>query len=151
MPASTVAKLLTDATPFAGSVTADTPAIEAVRTMARLRLDALLVLDGDRVVGIFSARDFADALANGVADCQPVSAMMAACAIHAAPDDTVDQCLTRMAEVGLRYLPIVDGGKAVGILSLESLLRETADHHARVYEASELDHRIMFLRGTYSC
>ncbi len=151
IPVSTIGKLLAEAPVRASAVSLNTPAIEAVRTMVRQAGDALLVMDGDRVAGIFSAHEFSHAMADGVSDQSPVGTLMTICTAHAGPDDTVDQCLERMEAGGLRFLPVLDGDKVVGMLTLESLLRETVDHHAKVYEASELDHRIMFLRGTYSC
>jgi len=51
----------------------------------------------------------------------------------------------------VRYLPVQEGSGFVAMLSLDDLLQETVAYLEKVFRANELDQRIIFLRGTYSC
>lgn len=133
-------------------IAADASVLEALQCMDQNEVDALLVMDGARLAGVFSEHDFArGVLHHPDGTLAPVGTMMADVKIHVTPDETVDRCLALMAENGLHHLPVLRDGEAIALLSREDLLGETVDHHVQVFQAAELDHRIMFLRGTYSC
>jgi CBS domain-containing protein len=76
---------------------------------------------------------------------------MASCDISATLTDSVQTCLNLMSENHLRYLPVIEAGHPVALLSLEDFLGAMVAYLERVFKENEVDHRIAFLRGTYSC
>ena len=134
-------------------VEADAPSLVALRLMAEHNIGAVLVLNGDRLGGIFSERDCArdSARVGPLAVTTPLHEAMTPCDVFVTPMDSVHSCLSLMSEKGLRHLPVKEAGKFIAMLSLEDLLSEMVAHHQRVFKANELDQQILFLRGTYSC
>ncbi|MFM8800842.1 MAG: CBS domain-containing protein [Tagaea sp.] len=103
--------------------------LEAARMMAYLRIGALMVVEDDRLVGIFSERD---ALTRVVAkEIDPAATTLAQVMtpdpIVIAPDTTVQQALDIMAEKGFRHLPVAEDGKIVAIVSIRDLYRSVKD------------------------
>ncbi len=96
---------------------------EAAQTMARRRIGAIMVLDEQRLVGIFTERDLAaKVVAIGLnPDTTPVSAVMTRDPDTLAPDDTAHQALTMMRASGYRHLPVVDRGRVVAMVSVRDL------------------------------
>jgi CBS domain-containing protein len=101
----------------------------AVR-MAERRVGAALILDGERLVGILSERDILRAVAAGGAEHAPVSAWMTPNPETIEPDDSLDHAAVLMIHGGFRHLPVVDSGRAVGILSIRDLVRVALDDRA---------------------
>jgi len=104
--------------------------VETVHSAAALlhsrRVGALVVLDAeDRVVGIVSERDLVRVLARYGAPglSRPVSACMTAEVLFAAPEETVDGLLARMTDRRVRHLPVVRGGRLVGLVSIGDLVK----------------------------
>ena len=102
----------------------------AAARMAERKVGAALILDGDRLVGILSERDVLRAVAAGGAEFAPVSAWMTANPETIEPDDSLDQAAVLMIHGGFRHLPVVNGGRAVGILSIRDLVRVALDDRA---------------------
>ncbi|MCM0020675.1 MAG: CBS domain-containing protein [Tagaea sp.] len=103
--------------------------LEAARMMAYLRIGALMVVEEEKLVGIFSERD---ALMRVLAkELDPATTtlaqVMTAGPITIAPDATVQQALDIMAEKGFRHLPVLDGEKIVAIVSIRDLYRSVKD------------------------
>ncbi len=96
---------------------------EATQAMARRRISALMVIDRDRLVGIFTERDLAaKVVAIGLdPDTTPVSAVMTPDPDTLAPDDTAHQALMMMRASGYRHLPVVDRSRVVGMVSVRDL------------------------------
>ena len=86
---------------------------------------ALVVLDGDKVVGIVSERDVVRALAAHGAGVlkRPVSDFMTANVFFAEPGETVDSLLTRMSDRRIRHLPVCKNDRLVGIVSIGDLVK----------------------------
>lgn len=135
------------------SVDANALSLDALRLMSEHDIEAVPVLDGGALIGIFSEREHArnSALVEQLAVATPVRDAMVPCNVFAAPTDSAQYCFSLMRENRLRYLPVQDQGTLVAVLSLDDLLSEIVAHHQRVFRASELDQQILFLRGTYSC
>ena len=97
----------------------------AAMLLAR-RVGALVVIEGERqVVGIVAERDVVRAVAErgGAALTQPVSDCMTREVIFAAPSETVDALLERMTDRRIRHLPVVEGGRLVGLVSIGDLVK----------------------------
>jgi CBS domain-containing protein len=99
---------------------------EALEAMARHDIGALLVMDGNRLAGIFSERDYARKVAIGGKNtaASPVSAVMTEKVFFVTPEQTVTQCLGLMTEKHFRHLPVMENGKVIGVVSIGDLVKE---------------------------
>jgi CBS domain-containing protein len=134
-------------------IRADASTGEALQVMAERDLGALPVLDGGRFIGIFSERDHARSCTRQANEgmTTPVREVMTPCDGLASLTDSVQECLHRMTEKHLRYLPVQVEGGAVALLSIDDLLGEMVTYLERVCREKELDQQVAALRGTYSC
>ena len=134
-------------------VSGDLTSREALQRMFEYDIRALLVLDSGRVSGIFTEHDYLHH-ATRVASLginTPVREVMASCAIFARPTDSAQSCLELMSKNRLRHLPIHDDTGPIAIVALDELHKEMVAYLERVCHETEVDHQVLFLRGTYSC
>ena len=75
----------------------------------------------------------------------------AADAVFATPDQSVQACLALMESNGLECIAVLDGGKPLGRLSLAELQKALIAHYENIFAAIEVDQRMLFLQGVYSC
>ena len=103
----------------------DEPVLVAVRMMADRYVGALLVMDGDKLAGIVSERDYArKVILKGRSSAEtPVRDLMTSQVITVGPDDSTDTCMRLCTERHVRHLPVVDGNKVVGVLSIGDLVK----------------------------
>jgi CBS domain-containing protein len=153
----TVKTLLSRQTPKLYCVPASATAKEALQLMANHDVGAVLVLDGDSFVGVFSERSYirstirsTQASTKSPADI-PIREVIVSSDISVSLTDSVQTCLNLMSENHLRNLPVMEAGHPVALLSLEDFLGAMVAYLERVFKENEVDHRIAFLRGTYSC
>ncbi len=109
----------------------------AARTMKKQRIGALMVVDGGRLVGIFTERDAVfRVLAEGRDPSRtPLADVMTTQPRTIAPDRAIDQALLMMHDGGFRHVPVVDGGKPLGMISA----RDALDPELRDVEAEILE------------
>lgn len=103
----------------------EAPVLEAIRAMAAHHVGALLVMQGETLRGIVSERDYARKvilLGRSSAD-TPVRDIMTSPVITVSPDTTVQTCMQLMTDRRVRHLPVVDGARVVGIVSIGDLLK----------------------------
>lgn len=97
---------------------------EAVAIMAQHRIGSVLVMEGTRLVGIFTERDTVRALSEtSDAPGQPVSDWMTRDPQTVAPDTPADQALRAMLDGEFRHLPVTEDGEVAGIVSIRDLAR----------------------------
>jgi CBS domain-containing protein len=98
---------------------------ELLGTLADHNVGALVVLDGDRVIGIVSERDVVRRLhERGVRLLdEPVSAIMTAAVATCTPDDTVDRLTVVMTENRVRHVPVLVDGRLAGIVSIGDVVK----------------------------
>ena len=111
------------------SVTPDDTVRAAVALLAQRRIGAVPVMDGATVAGIFSERDVIYCLQDvdaGVLD-RTVRKVRTAPAITVAPTDPVLGALSLMTQRRIRHLPVVDGGRLVGFVSIGDLVKYRID------------------------
>ena len=106
--------------------------LSALGIMAEHDIGAVLVLDGEQLVGILSERDYARkvALAGLSSRDAPVSAIMTQELVSVAPQRSVDECMTLMTEHRVRHLPVMEGRRVVGMISIGDLVKATIDEQA---------------------
>jgi CBS domain-containing protein len=108
---------------------------ENVRNVARRMSDAnigaVAVLDGGKLVGVFSERDvMSRVVAQGLnPEVTSIAMVMTREIVVADPNEDVDQALVKMHNLGCRHLPVVEDGNLVGMISLRDLLRVDGDRN----------------------
>ena len=97
---------------------------EAATVRGERKIGSALVMDGEQMAGIFTERDIVRALGEHFdAAGHPVSEWMTAEPVTVPPDTPVDEALRTMLDRGFRHLPVSDGDKVVGIVSMRDLTR----------------------------
>jgi CBS domain-containing protein len=99
--------------------------LDAIRMMAEHHVGALLVMQGDALSGIVSERDYARKvilMGRSSAD-TPVRDIMSAPVITVQPETQVEKCMQIMTEHRVRHLPVIDGGRVVGMVSIGDLVK----------------------------
>jgi CBS domain-containing protein len=106
--------------------------LSALGIMAEHDIGAVLVLDGEQLVGILSERDYARkvVLAGLSSKDAPVSAIMTQELVWVAPQRSVDECMELMTERRVRHLPVIEGRRVVGLISIGDLVKATIDEQA---------------------
>ena len=109
------------------SIAPHRPVFDALVVMAEYEIGALMVLEGEKLVGIFSERDYARevVLKGKSSKTTAVSEVMTTNVISVKLGDTVEQAMTVMTEKRIRHLPVLDNAKVVGMLSIGDLVKET--------------------------
>ncbi len=123
----TVAQLLDEKGRDVISVRPTDSVMAALSVMSQKNVGALLVMEGETLVGIFSERDYARKMilyGNGSANAK-VSDLMTAQVIHATPQQTLDECMAIMTAKHFRHMPVVQGTKVVGVISATDLIRDS--------------------------
>jgi len=107
------------------SVEPDAPVLEAVRAMAAHQVGALLVMQGEALRGIVSERDYArKVILKGRASADtPVRDIMTAEVLTVTPETSVQACMQLMTDKRVRHLPVVDGGRVIGMISIGDLVK----------------------------
>jgi CBS domain-containing protein len=100
---------------------------DAASRMSFNEVGALPVMDGGALVGIITERDLARATADGVdAGVTPVERYMTADPVTIDQDADIEQAAALMLQIGSRHLPVMEGGRLVGMISARDLLTEKA-------------------------
>lgn len=121
----TVRQLLEAKAPEIFAIGPDSPVIEAIRLMAEKRIGAVLVIEGGRLVGILSERDYARKIVlqgRSSAD-TPVRTIMTAQVITVGLDDSADHCMQIVTDHRIRHLPVVHNGQVLGVVSIGDLVK----------------------------
>ena len=102
------------------SIAPDATVYQALQLMSEKNVGALLVIDSGKLVGILSERDYARkvVLKGRFSKETRVRDIMTEKVTYASPDDTIEECMALMAEMGLRHLPIFEGDRLIGVISI---------------------------------
>lgn len=108
------------------SVGKDAPVLEAIRMMAEYHIGAVLVMQGDELIGIASERDYARKviLQGRSSSDTPVSVIMSSPVICVTPTDSVTDCMSIMTERHIRHLPVIEDNRVVAVVSIGDLVKE---------------------------
>ena len=122
------AKQLLDMKKQAGffSVSANSTVKAALEVLSEKDIGAVLVMEGTRLIGIFSERDYArkGELQGRAAGSTAVREVMTSNIVSVTPDRMVEECRRIMGERRIRHLPVLDGEKVIGVLSSKDILDE---------------------------
>jgi CBS domain-containing protein len=135
----TVSQLLRGKGSEVFSVAPQDSVLHAIEVMATRHVGALLVMSQGSLIGIISERDYARKviLKNRSSHDTPVSDIMTSPAVSVTPEDTVHNCMQIMTERRFRHLPVVKGGRVVGMLSIGDLVKAVIQDQTEQIEQLE--------------
>jgi CBS domain-containing protein len=111
-------------TPVLCTTPAGTTVAEAASLMAQRRVGSALVVEEEQLLGIFTERDIVKALSqDALAIHQEISHWMTRDPQTIAPEASLDEALQRMVSGNFRHLPVMEGGRLVGMLSMRDVSR----------------------------
>src|SRR5467141_3522683 len=119
------------------SIGPDATVFKAIEMMADKNVGALLVMKGEKLVGIISERDYTRKVFVRGKSSNDVTTTK--------PQDGVDDCLRLMTEKHIRHLPVIDGGKVIGIISIGDLVK-----HVISCQSATIAHLESYISGGYS-
>lgn len=135
----TVARLLEDKGTEIWSIGPDESVYAALELMAEKNIGALLVLDGESLVGILSERDYARkvVLKSRVSKKTPVRDIMTGDVYTVTPDRSTTDCMELMTNERIRHLPVVEGERVVGVISIGDVVRSVIQEQRFMIEQLE--------------
>ena len=111
------------------TVQKDATVLEALQVMAEKQTGSVVVMDGDRLAGIFTERDFARKV--GLFEKKPstvkVSEVMTGELVTVSLGDSVNQCMEHMTDKRIRHLPVIEEGRLAGIVSIGDVVKDIID------------------------
>ena len=117
----------------------DASVYDAIHLMAEKGVGALIVMDGQKLVGVISERDYARKiiLEGRSSENTKISEIMSAEVITVAPDNRIEECMAIMTERRIRHLPVLDGDELLGVISLGDLVKYIIAEQQFVIEQME--------------
>lgn len=108
-------------------VGADTTVIRALQIMAEKNIGSVIVMEGDKYLGLMTERDYSRKVALRAKDSSStsVSEIMTTDLPEVNPKDNIDHCMQIMTANNVRYLPVVENGRFSGIISMSDVVKET--------------------------
>ena len=113
----------------------DEPVYAALELLARYEAGALMVMEGGRLVGVFSERDYTRKIALQGRNSKEtrVEEIMTRNVITVSPSTRTRSCMALMSDNNIRHLPVVDGATVLGMISIRDILDDIiADHEATI-------------------
>ena len=140
---NTLKQLIEGKPKILASVAPDQSVLLALEVMAKYDVGALLVIDGKRLAGVFSERDYARKvfLRGKSSEHTKVSEVMSGRVAYVTLDQTVEECLAIMTEKHFRHLPVLsDSHNVVGMISIGDLIKEMISQQQFIIK--QLEHYI---------
>lgn len=124
------------------SIHPDGTVFDAIAKMAEFDVGSLVVMDGEKLIGIITERHYARnvVLKGKTSPNTPVRDIMERRVICARPEQTVEQCMALMSEKRVRHLPVLEGKKMIGIVSIGDLVKSIIGDQSFIIE--QLEHYI---------
>ena len=128
------------------TVRSDQTVIEALELMAAKNIGAVMVVDDDRLVGIFSERDYArkGIIQGRKAKSTPISEVMTSGVYTVDPTQTIEDCMEMMSAKRIRHLPVMEGDRVVGLVSISDIV--TAIIREQAHRIQNLE---SYISGSY--
>ena len=123
-PNATICDILSHKGSNAWSISPEATVFEAIQMMADKNVGALLVTENDKLVGIISERDYTRkvVIKGKSSKTTAVKEILSSHVIHVTPSHTVQECMRLMTDHHFRHLPVLDGDRIAGIVSIGDLV-----------------------------
>ena len=120
----------------------DATVFDALALMAKVNSGAVLVMNGDKVEGILSERDCVRKvdLEGKTAKGTKVTEIMTSKVVYVEASQPLEECMALMIDKNVRHLPVFDGGKLLGVVSVRDVLKDIVD--VQKFMISQLEHYI---------
>ena len=121
--------------------------VDAVKLMAEKNIGALVVVEHERIIGIVTERDYARKVILVARSPKetPLRDIMATPVMVVPPQRTSEECMALMTEHRLRHLPVLDGDRLIGLVSIGDLVKDILSEQKFIIE--QLEHYISGQRG----
>ncbi len=141
---TTIKQLLDEKGHRVFSVRPDDTVYDAIRKMAEENVGSLLVMEGATIVGLLTERNYARnvALKGRTSPTTPVRDIMETNVLYVRPDRSVEECMAIMTDRRVRHLPVINGDRLVGIVSIGDLVKSIISDQKFIID--QLEH---FIRG----
>jgi len=118
----------------------DTSVLQAVKRLSEKKIGALIVMEDERVIGVFSERDLVRLVAQQGPACLTslVQEVMTTPVYAVKPTTTVDECMALMTEKGIRHVPVLDGHTVLGVVSNRDVVYEAISHRESLLSGMEV-------------
>ena len=143
----TIRQLLATKSQDLYTVSASDTVAAALDLLARHRIGALMVMEGEQLEGILSERDCAlkVTMRGRMATEVTVGEIMTRSVITVLPSQPLEDCMQQMTERDIRHLPVVDGGRVVGMVSIGDVVKEVLRQQRYLIQQLE-----SYIRGAYT-
>ena len=124
-------------------VTPEVSVFDALKVLAEHEVGALMVMEGGKLVGVFSERDYTRkiALQGRNSKDTPVADIMSRTVIAVGPRTGTRQCMALMSEKRIRHLPVVEGSMVLGMISIRDLMDDIiAEHEVTIAQLESYIH-----------
>ena len=141
---ATIRQLLRDKGDKVHSVGPEDTVYDAIRRMADESIGSLVVMEGGKIVGIITERDYARnvVLKGRASPTTRVRDIMEPRVLYAQPDQSVEECMAIMTDKRIRHLPVFEQEKLIGLVSIGDLVKSIISDQKFIIE--QLEH---FIRG----
>jgi len=142
----TISTILNGKSGTVWSISPERTVFEAIQLMAEKNVGALLVMESNQLVGIFSERDYTRKLVlHGKSSrVTPVKEILSSKLVTVSPDETLDDAMRKMTQFRIRHLPVMDGDEVVGIVSIGDLVKWIISA-----QNATIDHLEGYITGRY--
>jgi CBS domain-containing protein len=142
----TVSRILERKDSSVWSIAPEAMVYDAIKLMAQRNVGALLVLENNRLIGIISERDYTrKVILQGKSSKEtPVGEIMTKELVTAEPNGNIAECMRLMTERRVRHLPVLEGSKIVGVVSIGDLLKWVISA-----QDAAIDHLEKYITGSY--
>ncbi len=129
------------------SISPDATVFQAIEMMDKKNVGALLVMEGDRLIGIISERDYTrKVILRGRRSRETkVAEIMSTNVTVTHPRESIEKCLRLMTDKRIRHLPVLDGDKLVGVISIGDLVKWTLS-----CQSAAIAHLENYIHGGYT-
>ncbi len=137
-----VDQVLREKGPEFWSVTPVATVFKALELMAKHNIGAVLVMEEEQLVGIFSERDYARkvVLEGKSSKDIPVKEIMTSKVVCVRPEQGIDECMALMTNKHVRHLPVIEGDRVVGVISLGDVVKTKISEQE--FTISQMEHYI---------
>jgi CBS domain-containing protein len=127
------------------AVSPNASVLDALKLMAEKNIGGVLVMEGEKLEGIFTERDYArKIILKGKTSAEAkISEVMVSSLITVTPDHDTSQCMQLMTDKTIRHLPVIEEGKLVGVISIGDVVKSVIEEQQNV-----IQHLEQYIAGT---